>query len=177
MKLISTLAMLLSFTTFAQVDSLVKTFDGSTVRCQSKADVFDQRFSSVYRPVEFKRLRGEALVRIEFLRCIEKNNSFGFIRDFGISTQRVVSDEFTQGREIAIKKKNISLLAINEKSELVDRQLLKANDDGTFSAVIKTNSKVLDVSIQSLFEIYDVNTLEQLDYGIETLGAFRLISK
>lgn len=177
MKLITTLALFLSFSAFAQVDSLVKTFDGSTVRCQSKADVFSQRFSSVYRPVELKRSKGEAFIRIEFLRCVQKNNSFAFIRDHGISTERVVSDEFTQGREIAIKKKDISLLAINEKSELVDRQLLTANDDGTYSAVIKTTSKVLDISVQSLFEIYDVNTLEQLDRGIEALGSFRLFSK
>ena len=186
MKMFALVATLFSLSSFAQVDTLIKQYDGSVARCETKADAFQHRFSSVYRPIELKQSENQANIRIEFLKCVENKDGYGFVRDNNIES-RVLADEFIEERKLKIAKKNFSMIAVNGKGKLIDRASLKANDDGTFSAVLNTKAdeydlspkgkKSLDVLVQSQFEIIDTNYNQVIDRGIESLGSYRLIIK
>ncbi|MCM2350994.1 MAG: hypothetical protein NDI69_13315 [Bacteriovoracaceae bacterium] len=187
MKTIALISALFSLSAFAQVDSLIKLYDGGVARCQSKADVYRHRISSVYRPLELKQNADQTFIKIEFLRCVKNNDQYSFVRDYSISRPRIINDELTDGRELSVVKDNFTMIAVNNRGQLIDRSTLEANEDGTYSVVLDikteeyeltpTGKSSVEVLVQTRFKISDMNTEEIIDRGTESLGAYRLIIK
>lgn len=187
MKTIALVSALFSFSAFAQVDSLIKLYDGGVARCQSKADVYRHRISSVYRPLELKQTADQTFIKIEFLRCVKNNDKYSFVRDNLPGGPRIIIDEMTDGRELSVTKDNFTMIAVNNRGKLIDRSPLEANEDGTYSVAldikteeyefIPTGKSSVKVLVQTRFQITDKSTEEIIDRGTESLGAYRLLIK
>lgn len=189
-KIMAASLIALSFSTLAVTD-LIKTHDGSVVTCQSKADVARHALSGVYRPVKMNKAINSSDITIEFLKCVQSGNSFKFVRDYSFEQRASKVTDFgtrdLSKRNIQISRSNITLLAYNGKGDLIDRQTLEKNEDGTYSTSITTKALNYDnspagrssfeISVQSQFTLDDLESGANIDRGLENLGSFRLVVK
>lgn len=178
--------------TSAQVmaDSLIKTHDGTIATCQSKLDVETHAVGAIYRPVKIEQTESTAKITVEFLKCTSEKNQFKFVRDLSLEKRNSKVTDFSttdlSKKEISMTRSNTSLLAFNGKGNLIDKQVLKRNADGTYSVTINTQAaeydnsptgkKSFEIAVQSEFTLVD-STGSLIDTGFENLGSYRLIVK
>lgn len=186
-----TLAALITTSFQALASDLIKTHDGAIATCQSKSDVEKHAIGGIYRPVKIEQSQNSAKITLEFLRCVHNNGQFKFVRDQSIEKRKSsVTDLSTRDLstvELSMQRSNTSILAFNGKGDLIDRQALKKNADGTYSAKISTlaldydnspiGKKSLEIAVQSEFVLDNLFTGENVDRGYENLGSYRLIIK
>lgn len=189
-KLMAASLIALSFSTLAVTD-LIKTHDGSVVTCKSKSDVSRHVLGGIYRPVKMNKALNSSDITIEFLRCTQSGDSFKFVRDHSFEQRASKVTDFgtrdLSKRNIQISRSNITLLAYNGKGDLIDRQTLEKNEDGTYSTSITTKALNYDnspagrssfeISVQSQFTLDDLESGANIDRGLENLGSFRLVVK
>lgn len=180
------LAMTVLVSTQAFASDLVKTYDGTIATCQSNVDVESHAIGAIYRPVKLEKSDKTATITIEFLKCTKD----GFVRDLSVEKRVTkVTDLSTRDLskvEVSMQRSSTQLLAFNGLGELIDRQALNRNEDGTYSAKINidvlnlddapTGKKSLEVAVQSVFELKNSKG-ELIDNGFENLGSYRLIVK
>lgn len=170
---------------------LIKTHDGSVASCKSKSDASRHALGGVYRPIKLEQISSTAKVTIEFLRCIDSNKQFGFVRDLSVERRTSMVTDFSttdlSKKEVSMERTNTVLLAFNGKGDLIDRQAFIKNEDGTYTAKISTTAleydnsptgkKSFEIAVQSEFVLNDGITGENIDRGLENLGSYRLIVK
>jgi hypothetical protein len=188
MKFTIILSMLVIISSIASASDLIKTLDGSVASCESETDVVIHRLSGIYRPLTLAKSGKTAKIELEFLRCVETNGVFSFIRDFSFTSRlEKFADLNSMRREIEISRQNVQLLATNELGEIIDRKELSSNKDGTYSVEINIVSLNYDnspigkksfvIAVQSQFNLIDKVSGELIDRGLENLGWFRLVVK
>ncbi|WPU63222.1 hypothetical protein [Peredibacter starrii] len=177
------LAAVVAFSGVVSAQDMIKTFDGSVARCESAADVFQHQFHGVYRPLKAKKLADSTKIDIEFLKCVESEQGFQFVRDTNFYERTV----FVDGVEYKIVRTVPKLYATTGLARMATEAQLKENSDNTFSASLNTinvsyddapaGKKSVVIGVQSIFTITKVSTDEVIDSGYETLGSYRLIVK
>lgn len=177
MKVLLGLIAVLSFSAHAQ--NLIKTFDGKIATCQDKADVFSSDRQTIYRPIELKQDGNSANVKIEFLRCVNNNGSFKFVRDMN-PEKREFSPFGAPEISLSISRSHFSMMAVNSKYDVIDHQELSRNKDGSYSVELSTLSageKSLEIFLKSHAELVNHSEGKTLDRYEESLGSYRLILK
>lgn len=190
--LVKILALTFAMTSASQVlaSDLIKIHDGTIAGCQSKRDVEAHAIGAVYRPVKLEQNEKSAKITVEFLRCVNTNGQFKFVRDQSLEKRKsAVTDLSTSDHskvELVMERTNTVILAFNGKGDLIDRKALNRNADGTYSATISTDAleydnspvgkKSLEIAVQSVFVLNDTKGV-LIDRGYENLGSYRLIVK
>ena len=177
------LAAVVIFSGAVSAQEMLKTLDGSVARCESAADVYQHQFHAVYRPLLSKKLTNSTEIKIEFLRCVESNKEFKFVRDDNYQSRTVLVD----GAEYKIERTEPKLYASSGMGRLASEAKLKKNADNTYTASLNTinvsyddapaGKKSVVVGVQSVFTLTEVSTGRVIDNGYETLGSYRLILK
>ena len=179
-------AFVLSLSSLTHANDLIKLLDGSVARCESRIDVARHNITGVYRPVSVVREGEMAEIRIEFLRCVESKTKFGFEREAEIEA-RSVRPVMTPERELLVERSKISLVVMNGKGELVDRQEMSKGLNGLYIVRVKTEGrdyddspegkKSLEIHVQANYKITDTETGNVIDQGRDAYGSYRLIVK
>ncbi len=188
MKLLLASLMLASFSAFA--NDIIKVTDGSVALCKSKADVMRYQTSGIYRPVSFVRGDETATLTVEFLRCVQKGDSFVFVRDNNLEGRVVTVEAGPFSREaitVEVKRSDVSGVMFASSGRVYNRNEMKKNVDNTYTQKMPVDSANFEVNRNGdrFFEMtvaYKMKVTNQatgvvIDSKEEFLGSYRVYVK
>lgn len=180
---------LLSLNTFA--NEIIKVSDGSVAKCDNKVDVYRYRASLVYRPIDFTYADGKAQVKVEFLRCIQDGETFGFVEDKNIFQRTVVIEPGPFSREtmtIRIEREKFNVVGYrSDDTRLLTKGELQAGRNNKFTATLpivlgdlqvnRNGDRYFEMTISSKMSMYDAATDRKIDARMDFMGTYRMIVK
>lgn len=184
----SLLASLLFVSFSAFGNDIIKIIDGSSAVCKTKADVFRYQASGVYRPVSFERGTDAVVVTVEFLRCIEREGEFKFVRDDKFENRVVSIQSGPFSREnlnVEIKRSEIGGVSYSTRGRIYSQSPMRKNADNTYSQKIPGGMENLEADGDDFFEftvsykekVINQATDEIIDSKQEYLGSYRIYVK
>jgi hypothetical protein len=170
---------------------IIKVSDGSVAECKTSVDFNRYNGTVIYRPLNMDFSEGKAQVNVEFLKCVENNGNYGFVRD-GDVFETVVT--YQPGpfecdvRVVRIKRELFSVLALgSDETRHIANGELKSLRSGIFSATLplersslevnRNGNRYFDMVIAYKVKIIDVSTNKVIDSKIDYLGSYRMIIK
>lgn len=166
--------------TSALSQEVIKMHDGSIVRCQNLVDVTQNLSRAIYRTLKTDIHEEGVVLTVEFLKCVQGLERYGFIRDDQFS-ERLVS---FKNRTIKISRKTPIVIVTKNDSRVIAQKELNRRGNNTYTAFLPVTKSMADrtskgeyfieYNIRMHETVKDVESGAIIDSGDKFLGTFRL---
>lgn len=186
-----TLLAALMFVSFSAMGGDIIRIEGGRASCKTKADVLLYQTSAVYRPVNLAQHGETASLTVEFLRCVEQNGKFAFVRDRSFENHTVTVEPGPLHREelaVDVIRNDIQAVTFNTNGFVLNRSEMQRNGDSTYSQTLpigamdsletdRNGERFFEMAVSYKVMIKNRETGKIIDSKREYLGSYRVFVK